>query len=66
MATSKLFKQRLLLVSEDNEVTNDEKIAHKIKIGVGDEGLRCLNASDLSDADQKKPAGIWIFFSKYS
>ena len=61
-ATFKLFKQRLLLVCEDNEVTNDEKIARKIKIGVGDEGLRRLNASGLSDADQKKRAEIWNFF----
>ena len=43
--TFKLFKQRLLLVCEDNEVTNNEKIARKIKIGLGDEGLRRLNAS---------------------
>ena len=58
----KLFKQRLLLVCEDNEVTNNEKIARKIKIGPGDEGLRRLKASGLTDADQKDPAKLWELF----
>ena len=45
--TFKLFKQRLLLVCEDNEVTNNEKKARKVMIGLGDEGLRRINASGL-------------------
>ena len=60
--TFKLFKQRLLLVCEDNEVTNNEKIAGKIKIGLGDEGLRRLNASGLTDDDQKDTAKLWELF----
>ena len=45
--TIKLYKQRLLLVCEGNDVTENERIAGKIKIGVGDEGLRRINASGL-------------------
>ena len=60
--TFKLYKQRLLLVCEDNDVTENERIARKIKIGVGDEGLRRLNASGLSDVEQKNPAKLWSLF----
>ena len=60
--TFKLFKQRMQLVCEDNEVTDVVKIARKIKIGLGDEGLHRLNASGLSDTDQKDPDKIWNFF----
>ena len=56
--TFKLYKQRLLLVCEDNDVTENERICRKIKIGVGDEGLRRLNASGLSDVEQKNPAKL--------
>ena len=60
--TFKLFKQRLSLVCEDNEVTDSGKVARKIKIGIGDEGLRRLNASGLTDEDQTDPDKIWKFF----
>ena len=53
------YKQRLLLVCEDNDVTENERIARKIKIGVGDNGLRRLNASGLPDVEQKNPAKQW-------
>ena len=56
--TFKLYKQRLLLMCEDNDVTENERIARKIKIGVGDEGLSSLNASGLSDVEQKNPAKL--------
>ena len=58
----KLFKQRMSLVIEDNEVTDKPKIARKIKIGLGDEGLRRLNASGLSAEHLKDPEKIWSFF----
>ena len=45
---------------EDNDVTENERIACKIKIGVGDEGLRRLNASGLSK--QKNSAKLWSLF----
>ena len=47
--TLKLFKQKIALVCEDNEVTDSTKIARKLKIGLGDEGLSRLNASGLSE-----------------
>ena len=62
--TFTLCKQRLLLVCEYNDVTENERIARKIKIGVGDEGLRRLNASGLSDVEQKNPAKLWSLFEK--
>ena len=52
--TLKLFKQKMTLVCEDNEVTDSTKIARKIKIGLGDEGLSRLNASGLSEDDKKR------------
>ena len=58
----KLFKQKMQLVCEDNDITTDDKLARKIKIGLGDEGLRRLNASGLSEEDLKKPTKIWSFF----
>ena len=60
--TFKLFKQKMCLVCEDNEVTDKVKLARKLKIGLGDEGLRRLNASGLSEADLKDPDKIWGFF----
>ena len=50
----KIFKQKLLLMCDDNEITDDEKIARKIKIGIDDKGLKRLNASNLTDDDKKK------------
>ena len=50
----KLFKQRMELVWADQDVTDDKKKAIKIKIDVGNEGLRRINASGLSEADQEK------------
>ena len=60
--TFKLYKQRLLLVCEDNDVTENERIPRKIKIAVGDEVLRRLNASGLWDVEQKNPAKLWSLF----
>ena len=58
----KLFKQKMTLVCEDNKVTDEASIARKIIIGIGDEGLRRLNASGLTTEQLKKPAEIWKFF----
>lgn len=38
---------------EDEEIIDEAKQARKICIGIGDEGLKWLNASGLSDADKK-------------
>lgn len=57
-----LFKQRMELVCEDNGVTDSAQIARKIKIGLGNKGLRRLNASGLRETDLKVPSKIWAFF----
>lgn len=54
----KLFKQRMELYLLDNEVTDSVKQAIKIKLALGNEGLRKINASGLSEEDQKKPDKI--------
>ena len=58
----RLFKQKMTLVCEDNETTDQASIARKIKIGLGDEGLRRLNASGLTQDQLKHPPSIWSFF----
>ncbi len=55
----KTFKARMQLYLEDAEITEDAKKATKIKLAVGDEGMRRILASGLSAADQKKPAELW-------
>ena len=60
----KLFEQRMELVLADQEVTENKKKAIKIKIAVGNEGLRRINASGLSEADQEKPQELWKLFEK--
>ena len=55
----KLFKQRMELCLQDNDVRDPKKQAIKIKIAVGNEGLRRINASGLSNDDQEKPAMLW-------
>ena len=57
-----LFKQKMSLYLEDEEITNDAAKARKISIGVCDEGLRRLNASGLSATDKKKSDKLWKFF----
>ena len=58
----KLFKERMTLCLEDNGVDDEAKAATKIKIAIGNEGLRRLAASGLTDANKKKPTEIWSFF----
>ena len=55
----KLFKQRMELVLADQDVTDDKRKAIKIKIAVGNEGLRRINASGLSETDKDKPQELW-------
>ena len=57
----KIFKQKLLLVCEDNDIKEDKKIARKIMIGIDDKGLKCLNASNLTEEDKEEPAKLWKF-----
>ena len=48
------FKARMTLYLEDCNVTSNAKMATKIKIAVGDEGMRRILNSGLSEDDQKK------------
>jgi len=50
------------LYLEDEEITDAGKQARKICRGIGDEGLKRLNASGLSDAEKRNPDTLWNFF----
>ena len=55
----KLFKQRMELNFIDKNITDSTKQATKIKIDVGNEGLRKINTSGLSPEDQNDPGKLW-------
>ena len=57
-----LFKQTMSYYCEDEVFTDSGKIALKILRGIGNEGLKRLNASGMSDADKKRPDKIWELF----
>ncbi len=57
------FKARMQLYLEDQAVTDLAKQATKIKIAIGDEGMRRLLSSGLTDAQLKIPANIWTLLS---
>ena len=54
-----LFKQTMSYYCEDEDITDPGKIALKILRWIGNEGLKRLNASRMSDADKKRPDKIW-------
>ena len=47
---------------EDENITDPGKIALKILRGIGNAGLKRLNASGTSDSDKKRPDKIWELF----
>ena len=55
----KAFKARMELYLEDTKVKDEAKQATKIKIAVGDEGMRRLLSSGLTTAQLKVPTNIW-------
>ena len=57
-----LFKQIMSYYCEDEDITDPGKIALKILKGIGNEGLKRLNASGMSDADKKRPDKIRELF----
>ncbi|ELU04379.1 hypothetical protein CAPTEDRAFT_199877 [Capitella teleta] len=57
------FQARLTLYFEDQDITDKPKQATKIKIASGDEGMRRILSSGLSDADLKDPEKIWTLFA---
>ena len=54
-----MFKQRMNLIFADQEVVDEKKKAIKIKIAIGNEGLRRVNSSDLTETDKEKPDKLW-------
>ena len=59
-----LFKQRMTLYMEDENIVTATAQARQICRGIGDEGLRRLNASGLTDYEKKNPVQLWDFFNK--
>lgn len=57
-----LIRQRMKLCLLDNEVTDPLKIAVKLKIALGNQGLKRLNASSLTEEDQLDLQKIWSLF----
>lgn len=57
-----LFKQKMCLYIEDEEITDKAKRARKICRGIGDKGLKSLNASGLTEESKRKPEELWKFF----
>ena len=57
-----LFKQTMSYYCEDEDITDPGKIALKVLRGIGNEGLKRLKASGMSDADKKRPDKIWELF----
>ena len=57
-----LFKQKMTLYLEDEEIEDQTKQARKICRGIGDEGLKRLNASGLTDEQKRSPQALWHFF----
>ena len=54
------FKARMKLFLDDQTITAAPKQAIKIKIAIGDEGMRRLLSSSLTDAE-KDPEKLWPF-----
>ena len=52
----------MILFFEDENIDSDEAKARKICRGIGDEGLRRLNVSGLTDEKKRKPDELWQFF----
>ena len=57
-----LFKQKMNLFLDDENVTDNAAKARKICRGIRDEGLRRINASDLSPEQKQNPLELWTLF----
>ena len=60
----KLYKQKLALYFEDENITEKPVRARKILRTIGDKGLRLLLGSTMTDAQQKEPKKLLEFFWK--
>ena len=61
MDSFRAFRARIGLYFEDNNITDDAKQSIKLKRACGDEGMRRLLASGLSDNELKDPKVIFDF-----
>ena len=57
-----LFRQKMELYIEDENITDTAAKARKICRGIGDDGLRRLNASGLTATEKNDPDTLWSFF----
>merc|ERR1712102_166933 len=55
----KIFKARIELYFEDQNIQDAGKRATKIKVTIGDEGMRRLLNSGLTEGEKKMPDKIW-------
>ena len=62
----KIYKQRMELCLEDNEINDREKQSDKIKIATEKTGLKRLNTSTLSDNEKKTQKIYWTIWSNSS
>ena len=53
------FRARMKLFLADQEIINDAKKSIKIQIALGDEGMRRILSSGLTEEEQKKYDNIW-------
>ena len=56
------FKERMTLYFEDSGITDEEKQARKLQVALGDEGIRQLRNSGMTDAAKKDPKNIYKLF----
>ena len=57
-----MFRQKMTLYLEDEPIISSDAQARKICRGIGKEGLRRLNVSELTDVEKRRPENIWLFF----
>ena len=57
-----LFKRKMNLFLDDENITDNAAKARKICWGIRDEGLRRINASDLSPEQKQNPLELWTLF----
>ena len=57
-----LFRQKMELYFDDEDISDKKIQARKICRSIGDEGLKKLNASGLSEDDKKNPEKLWELF----
>ena len=55
----KIFKARIALYFEDQDISSEERQATKIKIATGDEGMKRILNSGMMMEDQRKPGKLW-------